>query len=88
MALYSIEGDVSGIIPDAGKNKSVISGSRVLEDEFSYGLVVTPATKVESMVCNTTLTYSILLSEASRTVPFISIFEQKHSVPYCPAAWL
>jgi hypothetical protein len=38
------------------------------------GLVVTPATKVESMVCNTTLTYSILLSEASRTVPFISIF--------------
>lgn len=36
MALYSIEGDVSGIIPDAGKNKSVISGSRVLEDEFSF----------------------------------------------------
>ena len=31
MALYSIEGNVSGIIPDAGKNKSVISGSRVLE---------------------------------------------------------
>ena len=36
MVLYSIEGDVFGIIPDAGKNKSVISGSSVLEDEFSF----------------------------------------------------
>lgn len=41
MALYSIESDVSGIIPDAGKNKSVISGSRVLEDEFSFALITT-----------------------------------------------
>ena len=36
MALYSIEGDVSGIIPDAGKNKSVISGSRVLAVSYTH----------------------------------------------------